>query len=71
MTGGQLAEIEQERRKSDDAAVRQVVKAPASGEVMYLKFTSPGAIVRAGGPSAEIVPSDAKLMKSYSTRCKE
>ena len=71
MTVGQLAEIEQERRKSDNAAVRQAVKAPASGEVMYLKFTSPGAIVRAGDPSAEIVPSDAKLMKAYSTRCKE
>lgn len=61
-TAAQLTEIEQERRKSDDAAVRQVVRAPASGEVMDLKFTSPGAVVRAGEPIAEIVPSDAKLM---------
>jgi HlyD family secretion protein len=62
VTAAQLAEIEQERRKSDDAAARQVVRAPASGEVMDLKFTSPGAVVRPGEPIAEIVPSNAKLM---------
>lgn len=61
-TGARLAEIEQEQRKSDDAAARQVVVAPASGEVIDLKFTSPGAVVRAGEPIAEIVPGDAKLM---------
>ncbi len=71
VTGGQLTEIEQERRKSDDAAVRQVVRAPASGEVMDLKFTSPGAIVRAGEPIAEIVPSDAKLMIEAQIRPEE
>lgn len=36
--------------------------APASGEVIDLKITSPGAVVRPGEPIAEIVPSDAKLM---------
>jgi HlyD family secretion protein len=56
-----LGEIEQELRKSNDAAARQVVVAPASGEVIDLKFTSPGAVVRAGEPIADIVPSDAKL----------
>ena len=61
-TAARLGEIEQELRKSEDAAARQVVAAPASGEVIDLKFTSPGAVVRAGEPIAEIVPSDAKLM---------
>ena len=55
-----LGEIEQELRKSDDAAARQVVVAPASGEIIDLKFTSPGAVVRPGEPIAEIVPSDAR-----------
>ena len=71
VTAAQLAEIEQERRKSDDAAARQVVPAPASGEVMDLKFTSPGAVVRAGEPIADIVPSDAKLMIEAQIRPEE
>jgi membrane fusion protein, epimerase transport system len=62
VTSAQLAEIDQELRKSKDASVRQTVTAPASGEVMDLKFTSPGAVVRAGEPIADIVPSNAKLM---------
>ena len=57
-----LGEIEQELRKSEDAAARQVVTAPAAGEVIDLKFTSPGAVVRAGEPSADIVPVDAALV---------
>jgi epimerase transport system membrane fusion protein len=62
ITAARLAEIEQEQRKSEDAAARQVVAAPASGEVIDLKFTSPGAVVRPGEPIAEIVPDDAQLM---------
>jgi HlyD family secretion protein len=61
-TAARLGEIEQEQRKSDDAALRQVVVAPASGEVIDLRFTSPGAVVRPGEPIAEIVPSDARLL---------
>ena len=57
-----LGEIEQEQRKSADAASRQVVVAPASGEVMDLKFTSPGAVIRPGDQIADIVPSDTQLM---------
>jgi membrane fusion protein, epimerase transport system len=62
VTGAQLGEIEQERRKSDDAAVRQAITAPASGEVIDLKFTSPGSVIRPGDPIADIVPKDAALM---------
>jgi HlyD family secretion protein len=57
-----LGEIEQERRKSDDAAVRQSVTSPANGEVIDLKFTSPGSVIRPGDPIADIVPHDAPLM---------
>ena len=57
-----LGEIEQELRKSEDAAARQVVTAPAAGEVIDLKFTSPGAVVRGGEPIADIVPVDAALV---------
>jgi HlyD family secretion protein len=61
-TAARIGEIEQELRKSEDAAARQVVVAPASGEVIDLKFTSPGAVVRPGEPIADIVPSEANLM---------
>lgn len=61
-TAARLAEIEQELRKSEDAAARQVVTATANGEIIDLRFTSPGAVVRPGDAIAEIVPSDAKLM---------
>jgi membrane fusion protein, type I secretion system len=57
-----LAEIEQELRKSEDAAVRQVVTAPASGDVIDLKITSPGAVLRPGDTIADIVPSEASLL---------
>ena len=62
MANARLTEIEQELRKSQDAAARQVVTAPAAGEVIDLKFTSPGAVVRAGEPIADIVPVDANLV---------
>ena len=71
VTAARLAEIEQEQRKSEDAAARQVVAAPASGEVIDLKFTSPGAVVRPGEPIAEIVPSDARLMIEAQIRPEE
>jgi HlyD family secretion protein len=62
VTAARLSELEQEHRKVEDAAERQIVAAPASGTVIELKFTSPGAVVRPGEPIAEIVPSDAQLL---------
>ncbi|GAB3647596.1 HlyD family type I secretion periplasmic adaptor subunit [Ramlibacter alkalitolerans] len=61
-TTQRLSEVEQELRKSEDAAKRQVVVAPVSGEIIDLKVASPGAVVRAGDPIADIVPSDTQLM---------
>jgi epimerase transport system membrane fusion protein len=57
-----LAEAEQEMRKTQDAASRQAVLAPSSGEIIDLKFTSPGAIIRPGDSIAEIVPADPHLI---------
>jgi membrane fusion protein, epimerase transport system len=62
VSAARVGEIEQEMRKSADAAARQVVVAPASGAVIELRFTSPGAVVRPGDSIAEIVPADARLM---------
>jgi HlyD family secretion protein len=70
-TSARLNEIEQELRKLEDAAARQVVTAPASGEVIDLKFTSPGAVVQPGETIAEIVPSNAPLMVEAQVRPEE
>ena len=66
-----LTDIDQEMRKTDDAASRQVVVAPAGGDIIDLKFTSPGAVVRPGESIAEIVPSDARLMLEAHIRPEE
>src|SRR4051794_6929437 len=59
--GERLGEVEQEQRKSEDASRRQVVVAPATGEIMELKYTSPGAVVPPGDAIAEVVPSSTQL----------
>jgi epimerase transport system membrane fusion protein len=62
VTASRLSEIQQEQRKTSDASQRQVIAAPAAGEVMNLRFTSPGAVVSPREPIADIVPADARLM---------
>lgn len=71
VTAARLTEIEQEQRKSADAATRQMVVAPATGEIIDLKFTSPGAVIRPGEPIAEIVPSDTRLLVEAQIRTEE
>jgi len=61
-TSAQLSQIQQEQRKSSDASARQVIVAPAAGEVMNLKFTSPGAVVSPREPIADILPVDPRLL---------
>jgi HlyD family secretion protein len=70
-TAARIGEIEQELRKSSDATRRQMVVAPAAGEVIDLKFTSPGAVVRPGETIAEIVPRDTALMLEAQIRPEE
>lgn len=62
VASSRLSEIQQEQRKTSDASTRQVITAPATGEVMNLKFTSPGAVVAPREPIADIVPADPRLM---------
>ena len=57
-----LSEIQQELRKSTDASRRQVIVAPVAGEVMNLRYPSPGSVISPREPVADIVPADPRLM---------
>lgn len=62
ITAARLSEIEQEQRKSLDASARQVIVAPASGEVIDLKYAAPGAVIAPRETIADIVPADTRLV---------
>lgn len=62
VAASRLQEIQQELRKSSDASSRQVIVAPADGEVMGLKVTAPGAVIPARETVADIVPANPKLV---------
>jgi len=57
-----LAELQQEQRKTVDASSRQVIVAPVAGQVINLKFTTPGSVVSPREPIADIVPSNPRLV---------
>jgi len=63
-----LSEIEQEQRKSADASARQVITAPASGEVIGLKYPVPGAVIPPRETIADIVPDDTRLVSEARIR---
>jgi len=62
VSAARLAEIQQEQRKTTDAASRQVIVAPAAGDVINLKFTTVGAVVSPREPIADIVPANPRLV---------
>jgi HlyD family type I secretion membrane fusion protein len=62
VSAAKLAEIQQEQRKTSDAASRQVITAPATGEVVNLKFNTPGSVVSPREPIADIVPANPRLV---------
>jgi len=62
VTAGLVAETEQEERKSLDASARQVITAPAAGDVIDLKYATPGAVIPPRETIAEIVPSASRLV---------
>jgi HlyD family type I secretion membrane fusion protein len=62
VSAARLAEIEQEQRKSTDVSNRQVIVAPAAGDVINLRFTTPGSVVSPREPIADIVPSNPRLV---------
>jgi HlyD family type I secretion membrane fusion protein len=57
-----LAEIQQEQRKTVDASRRQVIVAPVAGDVINLKFTTPGSVISPREPIADIVPTHPRLV---------
>ena len=62
VSAAKLAEIQQEQRKTVDASSRQVIVAPVDGDVINLKFTTPGSVVSPREPIADIVPTNARLV---------
>lgn len=66
-----LSEIEQEQRKSVDASARQVITAPANGEVIGLKYPVPGAVIPPRETIADIVPQDTRLVTEARIRPEE
>ncbi len=57
-----LADVEQQRLKSRDAADRQDIVAPVDGVVMNLRITTPGTMLMPRQPVADIVPSRKALV---------
>lgn len=57
-----LAEVQQERRRSADAAGRQRITAPVEGEVIGLLAQAPGAVLAPRQVVAEIVPAQRELV---------
>ena len=62
IVSARLSEIEQELRKSIDASSRQVIVAPATGEIIDLKYSTPGAVIAPRETIADIVPDDTRLL---------
>lgn len=62
VSAAKLAEIQQEQRKTIDASSRQVIVAPVAGNVINLKFTTPGSVVSPREPIADIVPANPRLV---------
>ena len=71
VTAARLSEIEQEQRKSVDASARQVIVAPADGEVIDLKYATPGAVIPPRETIAEIVPDDTRLLTEARIRTED
>ncbi len=61
-SAARLAELQQEQRKTADASTRQVIVAPVAGEVIGLRFTTPGSVVSPREPIADIVPRNPRLV---------
>ncbi len=57
-----MSEIQQELRKSADASRRQVIVAPVAGDVMNLRYSTPGSVISPREPIADIVPADPRLV---------
>jgi HlyD family type I secretion membrane fusion protein len=70
-SASRVSELEQIQRTSADAAQRQMILAPASGEVIGLKYTAAGSVVKPLETIAEVVPVDARLVVEARVRTEE
>ena len=61
-SAARLSEIEQELRKSVDASARQVIRSPATGVIIDLKYATAGAVISPRETVADLVPSDTRLV---------
>lgn len=61
-TTAKIFDLEERLRPSKDAAERQSVRAPASGEVVGMRVFSPGAVVGPRDALLDVVPDDKSLI---------
>ncbi|OGA68997.1 MAG: hypothetical protein A3G81_08355 [Betaproteobacteria bacterium RIFCSPLOWO2_12_FULL_65_14] len=61
-TTARLFDLQERLRPSQDAARRQVITAPADGEVVNLQVFSAGSVIGPRDVLAEIVPADQRLI---------
>jgi HlyD family secretion protein len=71
VTAARLSEIEQEQRKAADASVRQVITAPAGGQIIDLKYATPGSVIPPRDTIADIVPDDTRLVTEAHIRTED
>jgi membrane fusion protein, epimerase transport system len=64
-------ELEERLRPSEDDRARTVITAPATGEVVNLTVTTPGAVVGPKDLLAEIIPDDNKLIIEFRIRTED
>jgi HlyD family type I secretion membrane fusion protein len=62
VSAAKLAEIQQEQRKTVDASSRQVIVAPVAGDVINLRFSTPGSVISPREAIVDIVPSNPRLV---------
>jgi len=61
-SSSRLREIEERLRPSKDQVDRQAIRSPVDGVVMGLRVSSPGVVLAAGAPIADVVPSNELLV---------
>ena len=58
----QVLDFQERVRASEDAEARQIITAPAAGEVVGLRFTTEGAVIGPREPILDLVPRDRALL---------
>ncbi|WP_207481385.1 HlyD family type I secretion periplasmic adaptor subunit [Arenibaculum pallidiluteum] len=61
-TRTKLATTRSEIQATRDALERTLVRSPVAGQVMEMRITTSGGVIRAGDPIMDVVPADAELV---------